>query len=472
MPIQHSQITLSERNGGYVIPPEYSDESFASLVYSMKRDPVKELAFKLFAIREQQLGWVEHDWPTPKMFGQAFEKADLQAFVIALREGHMAFETPSKYLVQLPRPDQLPAPAPVDPEDVEDVKGESNLPEIPEDNEEPDFEPEHETVSDETGVLSELKGVLGKLGIGGGSVDRSQVVQIVKETENALLSDLTKTFNQLLETRVDARFEELRKRQTVDVRIIREEGEKIVVGQHKLFPKLLKWLSVGVNIALVGPAGGGKTQAMENACEAMGIKFEATSLGPQTPQSELKGFIDANGQYRDTAFYRTFTSDNTLWLGDEADAAHAGVFTSINAGTSNHTMGFPNGMQKRGKGNLFALNMNTYGRGHNRDYIGRNELDGATLNRFVFMDWDYDENLELEIALAINPDCGAWVEHVQKIRKCAFDLKARIIVSPRASFDGARLLKINEGWPTIEKGTIWKGVDPKEEAKVQAALKA
>jgi|SRR5215468_2398112 len=91
------------------------------------------------------------------------------------------------------------------------------------------------------------------------------------------------------------------------------------------------------------------------------------------------------GLDQNTAFYRTFTGKNRLWLGDEADAANAGVFTSINAGTSNGKCGFANGTQCRGENTYFGLAMNTFGNGADRIYCGRNALDGATMNRFVFL---------------------------------------------------------------------------------------
>ena len=45
---------------------------------------------------------------------------------------------------------------------------------------------------------------------------------------------------------------------------------------------------------------------------------------------------------------------------------------------------------------------NTYGTGPDRVYVGRQELDGASLDRFDFLEWAYDETLERFIVDSID----------------------------------------------------------------------
>jgi cobaltochelatase CobS len=80
---------------------------------------------------------------------------------------------------------------------------------------------------------------------------------------------------------------------------------------------------------------------------------------------------------------------------------------------------------------------NTFGRGASREYVGRQQLDAATLDRFTVFEVDYDEALEL--AIAGNDD---WTRYVQKVRKAVEREKVRAIVSPRASISGAKLLAV------------------------------
>ena len=98
--------------------------------------------------------------------------------------------------------------------------------------------------------------------------------------------------------------------------------------QHERFPLLLSAAAAGVHVLLVGPAGTGKTSAAAATARALGIPFEAVSVGPQTSKADLLGFIDAGGTYHDTPLVRAFR-DGGLFLIDELDAGHPGVLTTL-----------------------------------------------------------------------------------------------------------------------------------------------
>ena len=90
----------------------------------------------------------------------------------------------------------------------------------------------------------------------------------------------------------------------------------------------------------------------------------------------------------------------------------------------------------------FIAAANTYGSGATLDYVGRNPLDAATLNRFVFTPVDYDEKLERAMVIAqYGDEYNSWVTIVQTVRRVARDMELRHIISPRSSRDGAKLLK-------------------------------
>jgi hypothetical protein len=107
---------------------------------------------------------------------------------------------------------------------------------------------------------------------------------------------------------------------------------------------------------------------------------------------------------------------------------------------------------------------NTFGTGADRMYVGANQLDASTLDRFVFFNFGYDE--KLEIALSGNV---LWAKRVQKLRHAAFSEKARMVISPRASINGAKLLA--QGWTqhVVEERTIWKGIDPELKDRILLA---
>jgi MoxR-like ATPase len=126
-------------------------------------------------------------------------------------------------------------------------------------------------------------------------------------------------------------------------------------------------------------------------------------------------------------------------------------------------MGFPDGNHSRHPNFVAIATGNTWGHGANRDYIGRNPLDKAFLDRFGNLAWDYDEAFETK--LAKNP---AWSSRVQKIRKAVFELKEQIVVSPRASIFGAKMLAAGEPQEIVENMLIFNGIAETSKNKILA----
>lgn len=202
---------------------------------------------------------------------------------------------------------------------------------------------------------------------------------------------------------------------------------------------------------LVGAAGSGKTTIAEKTAEKYGMDFYCMSVGNQTTKSDLLGFISATGTYVSTVF-RTAFEEGGVFLLDEIDAGNSNVLTILNSALANGYCSFPDGMVKRHKNFICIASGNTIGQGANKSYVGRNQLDGATLDRFVKIDWQYDEILEKKISKNIG-----WVNRVQSIRKICNDMGLKLIISPRASMHGSNL--INDGIPVlqVDEACIFKG---------------
>jgi MoxR-like ATPase len=152
-----------------------------------------------------------------------------------------------------------------------------------------------------------------------------------------------------------------------------------------------------------------------------------------------------------------------LLLLDEVDAANAGVLTIINALLANGYCSFPDGVMQRNENFRCICACNTYGRGADREYVGRNQLDAATLDRFAVVDFEYDENMERAIA-----GNNEWVDKIQRYRKRAFDLKMRVVISPRASIFGAKLLANGMKEKLVEDLVLWKGLSEDIRKKITA----
>lgn len=261
----------------------------------------------------------------------------------------------------------------------------------------------------------------------------------------------------------DAITVKLQKKLVKEIVIKRPDGVKVPVGaQHEQFPELLQVLACGLNVFLVGPAAAGKTRAAEECAKALDLAFYPQSFNAQTPSSQIFGYMDAQGRYVSTVFRKAF-EEGGLWLADEIDRGNGNVLTALNAALENGYCSFPDGVVKRHEKFLCVASANTWGRGADRTYVGANALDEATLDRFVQMEWNYDENLER--LLAGNP---SWVDRVQAIRQAVFDERVRLLVSPRASFRGAKLLAAGLKWARVEELTLWKGVDKATKEKVLA----
>ena len=161
---------------------------------------------------------------------------------------------------------------------------------------------------------------------------------------------------------------------------------------HKEFYNILDWLQKKQNVLLVGPAGTGKSFICEQIAEQLGVECEQSSS--VTQEYKITGFVDANGHFIETPFYRAF-KNGCLFLLDEVDASLPDALTIINNAIANKKYTFPNGEKVKAHENFyFIASANTYGTGATDEYVGRYQLDAATLNRFVNITIDYDEKVE------------------------------------------------------------------------------
>ncbi len=215
---------------------------------------------------------------------------------------------------------------------------------------------------------------------------------------------------------------------------------------------------------VVGPAGGGKTKACEQVAVALGLPFY--SDGALTGEHKLTGYEDGPGKYHSTAFRQAFEHGG-LYLMDELDRSDPSVPLALNSALANGFMTFPDRVEpvRRHADFVPLVAANTYGRGADRLYVGANQLDGATTDRTVTLNWDYDEVLERALA-----GDDAWVAYVQAARASAWKHKIRHIISPRASMGGAALRRVGLPFDLVAEGAIWKGLDAEQRNRILADI--
>lgn len=234
---------------------------------------------------------------------------------------------------------------------------------------------------------------------------------------------------------------------------------------HEALPDLVKLVSIkGMNghrqnVYMYGPAGSGKSTGARQASDVLGIPFSYMSCNPMMPDSRILGFMSANGQYIPSNFFRLYTEGGVFCF-DEIDNASASFVTTLNALLENGHGAFPHGNFPRHPDFVCVCTANTIGRGGDIHYPERRALDGAFLERFLFLNWGYDFSLTSNIVDGIlgrekGREFLVWVTETGDAIKSRFPT---LIVSPRAYIQGALLELNGMSRQQIEACVISRGV--------------
>ncbi|MBI1363723.1 MAG: AAA domain-containing protein [Proteobacteria bacterium] len=246
----------------------------------------------------------------------------------------------------------------------------------------------------------------------------------------------------------------------MEITVHRPNGTTVKFDRaHVMFDAILSAAQAGP-VMMVGPAGCGKTLLAKQVAEALGLPFYFN--GAISSEYKVTGYKDAGGTYHSTPFREAFEKGG-VYLFDEVDGSHPQAFLTLNAALANGMMDFPDKTVQQHPNFVCLAAANTYGRGADRKYVGRNALDAASLDRFTVMTMDYDEDLELNIT--DNPD---WTRKVQGWRSAALALKVDHIISTRACVRGAQLLALGMPEDVVAEAVVWKGLDADDVKKIVA----
>lgn len=182
-------------------------------------------------------------------------------------------------------------------------------------------------------------------------------------------------------------------------------GRKAEGIVHEEFENIIDDLSCGFNVMMIGPAGSGKNVLAKQIADFLGWEYFQANAVQYT--YNLDGFIDANGKYQRTEFYKACKTasegKDVLFLFDEIDGSNAEVLVRFNDALSSFKLEFPTEVIDFKDHMHFMAAANTFGTGASFEYVGRNQLDAATLDRWANVEINYDPRVE-EIICPDNPE--------------------------------------------------------------------
>lgn len=260
----------------------------------------------------------------------------------------------------------------------------------------------------------------------------------------------------------------------VNTIVIKDRPAKTLQGiQHFVFPKVLGAVSQGVNLWLVGPAGTGKSTIGEQVAEALSLPFSAVNCTSTMTETALKGYNDANGNYVATEFRRIFEGGG-VFVFDEIDNANPNVLGALNSALANGFMAFADRRVQKHPDFVGIATGNTFGSGATMEYVGRNPIDAATVDRFAQLEVPIDEKVEDAMLASVGLEqaiATKWVGIVRKARQNVAEAGLKVIVSPRATLNGAKLLRSGAfSMSEVFTATVTKGAKPDQITKIGAGI--
>jgi hypothetical protein len=208
--------------------------------------------------------------------------------------------------------------------------------------------------------------------------------------------------------------------------VVTDKTTKVVQGvTHEKFETVLQLVTCDIPVFLTGPAGSGKNVLCKQIAESLDCEFYFSNA--VTQEYKLTGFIDANGRFHETQFFKAFTTGGLFML-DEIDASTPEVLVILNAAIANRYFDFPTGREEAHEDFRIVAAGNTYGTGADIEYTGRYQLDAASLDRFAIVEINYSKIIEEAVAGG-NKNL---LNFVWKFREAVEKTQIKFIISYRA----------------------------------------
>jgi len=230
-------------------------------------------------------------------------------------------------------------------------------------------------------------------------------------------------------------------------------------------------------IALVGPAGNGKTTTAEAALLALGYTYNVVDGTEFLTPADLVGFKSYS------------PTEGTIWqdarvakmvrYAEQNDVPCAILINEWDALNPKTAMIFQGAFQDAGRyielpGNpfedrlmlppnfVFVLTMNTYGTGATRQYVGRNAMDGATMDRVSIIPTVYENEANILQSKGYSRTLATRLEAWAKDVRIKIDATGeRVILSNRTlNRIASRVQKNGIDWEMALNQEFYERLDP------------
>ncbi len=229
-------------------------------------------------------------------------------------------------------------------------------------------------------------------------------------------------------------------------------------------------------VALVGPAGNGKTTVAEEACAALGYDFIVIDATEYLEPADLVGTMTYDpkvGEVWRDGPVTTAAREGKAVIINEFDALNPRAALCLQSFTQDPgpqrtgryitTPGCPDHDRVYPTGDCpLIVTMNTFGTGATREYVGRNALDAATADRFTIIGTGYENEAKIIQRRGFSKETAKWLaDWSHSTRQKIEDNALRVILSMRTLLRMAQAVEVY-GWSqqkTIEREFLGR-LDP------------
>ncbi len=183
-----------------------------------------------------------------------------------------------------------------------------------------------------------------------------------------------------------------------------------IEGQHENFPRMVRWLGARKHVILIGPASSGKTSAAFAFAKMMSLPLYAQ---PLTMDSfGVLGYLSPTGERVETEFTRAWINGG-VFLWDELSMSAPEALGALNAALANGICPIPGIGTIPHHPNFYCIAADNSDTGASLKYGARSVMDGASLDRFIRIEWPISPSIEKKLG-ASAPD---WLACVHAIRE-------------------------------------------------------